>query len=91
MDADSRDNIRLTAPERKRQPSLPSSEPPGPTEAATFAASENAKVRNAASLDRCFRHGTHLPTREKNATQACGMEPTSKLPFLSKPRPPSCS
>src|SRR5215467_3748126 len=52
----SRDSLRLTAPERKRQPSLQSPEPPPPTEAATFAAPENAKVRNGASLDRCFRH-----------------------------------
>src|SRR5215468_501895 len=41
----SRHNIRLTAPERKRQPSLHTSEPAAPTEAASFAAPENVKVR----------------------------------------------
>jgi len=49
-------NIHRAAPERNRQPSFQSSEPPVPTEGATLAAPENAKVRNGLSLDRLLRH-----------------------------------
>ena len=49
-------NIHRAAPERNRQPSFQSSEPPAPTEGATLAAPENAKVRNGLSLDRLLRH-----------------------------------
>jgi hypothetical protein len=49
-------NIPLTASQRNGQSDFQNSEPPTPTEGATFAARENAKIRNGLSRDQFLRH-----------------------------------
>jgi hypothetical protein len=63
MDSGLTDNIHVAAPEGNGRPSFQSSEPPAPTEGATLAAPENAKVRNGLSRPIASTRFLPLPAR----------------------------